>query len=50
MPLAADNSGIPGLLRGTRTSDGADVYFVQQGALTLAGTLGGEFGIAVVQP
>lgn len=50
MPLAADASGIPGLLRGTRTSDGADVYFLQQGALTLAGTLGGEFGIAVVQP
>ena len=50
MPLAADNSGIPGLLRGTRPSDGADVYFLQQGALTLAGTLGGEFGIAVVQP
>jgi len=49
MPLAADTGGVPGLLRGTRTSDGVEVYFLQQGALTLAGTLGGEFGIAVDQ-
>ena len=50
MPLAADASGVPGLLHGTRTSDGADVYFLQQGVLTLAATPGGEFGIAVAQP
>lgn len=46
MPLAASGSGLPGLMQGTRSMDGAQVVVLHQGVLTLTGTLAGEFAIA----
>ena len=46
MTLTAAAGSIPGLMTGTRASDGASVYVLQQGALTLIGTSTGEFAIA----
>ena len=46
VPLAPSGSGLPGLMTGTRAADATQLLVLQQGALTLTGTTGGEFGIA----
>lgn len=45
--LATGDAGIAGLMHGPRPSDGAELYLLQQGVLSLFGTLTGDFGIAV---
>lgn len=46
LAFTGTDDGLPGLVHGTRPTDGVEVFVLQQGALTLVGTLTGEFGIA----
>jgi hypothetical protein len=46
-PYAGGDDGIGGLVHGARPGDGVEAYFLQQGVLSVFGTLTGEFGVAV---
>ena len=50
LTFSVGDDGVPGLMHGTRPTDAVDVYALQQGALSLVGTLGGEFGLFVDRP
>ena len=45
--FGGDTLGIPGLVHATRSTDGVEVYLLQQGALSLTATPTGELGFAV---
>ena len=45
MPFVAGDDGLAGLVHGTRPTDGVELFVLQQGALTLTGTLTGELTI-----